>query len=82
MFMLWWYSMSIKPLKILIALDCDQWLSCVELSKKTNYSIVEIGAHLKVLRRLKMVEMKPRTTIKGEKIPPSYKSNIKILDPK
>ncbi len=80
MFMLWWYSMSIKPLKILIALDGKSWLSSIEIAKITNYSIVEVGCHLKTLRRLKLVEMKPRTTIKGEKIPPSYKSNLKKLE--
>lgn len=79
MCLLWWYSVSSKALKILIALDCETWLSAMEISRITNYGIVEIGAHLRTLRRLDMVEMKPRTSRRGETIPPSYKSKLKKI---
>ena len=72
--------MSSKVLKILIALEGGEWFSPMELAKRTNYTVVEIGVHLKVLRRLDFVEKKPRTTINGERIPPAYKSKIKKID--
>ena len=80
MHLLWWCPMSSKALKILIALDSETYLSAMELSRITNYGIVEIGAHLRTLRRLDMVEMKPRTSRRGETIPPSYKSKLKKIN--
>ena len=66
--------MGVKVLKVLIILDEGGFLSCQEIGSRLNLTPHDVMAQIKMLKRLGMVEVQPRTKRQGENIPAQYRS--------
>lgn len=66
--------MGTKVLKVLIVLDEGGWKSCQEIAQRLGLTTHDIMAQIKILKRLNMVEIQPRTMKQGQQIPTAYRS--------